>query len=90
MSENGEIYTASKNFTLPPALTALTNSTSVDNGKDENDSNVGDRGSVIICDDDQHQPDEGLRRCRGRCRCWSRTSCGTTWERKSQKKQKTF
>ena len=25
MSENGEIYTASKNFTLPPALTALTN-----------------------------------------------------------------
>ena len=29
MSENGEIYTAGKNFTLPPALTALTNSTSV-------------------------------------------------------------
>ena len=28
MSENGEIYTADKNFTLPPALTALTNSTS--------------------------------------------------------------
>ena len=28
MSENGEIYTAGKNFTLPPALTALTNSTS--------------------------------------------------------------
>ena len=28
MSENGEIYTASKNFTLPPALTALTNFTS--------------------------------------------------------------
>ena len=28
MSENGEIYTASKNFTLPPAVTALTNSTS--------------------------------------------------------------
>ena len=26
--ENGEIYTAGKNFTLPPALTALTNSTS--------------------------------------------------------------
>ena len=25
MSENGDIYTASKNFTLPPALTALTN-----------------------------------------------------------------
>ena len=24
----GEIYTAGKNFTLPPALTALTNSTS--------------------------------------------------------------
>ena len=28
MSENGKIYTAGKNFTLPPALTALTNSTS--------------------------------------------------------------
>ena len=28
MSENGEIYTAGKNFTLPPAVTALTNSTS--------------------------------------------------------------
>ena len=25
MSENGEIYTAGKNFTLPPALAALTN-----------------------------------------------------------------
>ena len=29
MSDNGEIYTAGKNFTLPPALTAGTNSTSV-------------------------------------------------------------
>ena len=28
MSENGEIYTAGKNFTLPPAVTALTNFTS--------------------------------------------------------------
>ena len=28
MSENGEIYTAGKNFTLPPALTSWTNSTS--------------------------------------------------------------
>ena len=28
MSENREIYTAGKNFTLPPAVTALTNSTS--------------------------------------------------------------
>ena len=28
MSENGEIYTAGKNFTLPPALTAWANSTS--------------------------------------------------------------
>ena len=28
MSENGKIYTAGKNFTLPPALTALTNSNS--------------------------------------------------------------
>ena len=30
MSENGEIYTAGKNFTLLPALTALTNSTSAE------------------------------------------------------------
>ena len=29
MSKNGEIYTASKNFTLPPAVTAVTNLTSV-------------------------------------------------------------
>ena len=29
MSENGEIYTAGKNFTLPPAVTAVTNSNSV-------------------------------------------------------------
>ena len=28
MSENGEIYTTGKNFTLPPAVTAWTNSTS--------------------------------------------------------------
>ena len=28
MSENGEIYTAGKNFTLLPALTGWTNSTS--------------------------------------------------------------
>ena len=28
MSEIGEIYTADKNFTLPPAVTAWTNSTS--------------------------------------------------------------
>ena len=28
MSENGEIYTAGKNFTLPLAVTAVTNSTS--------------------------------------------------------------
>ena len=28
MSENGEIYTAGKKFSLPPALTAWTNSTS--------------------------------------------------------------
>ena len=28
MSENGVIYTAGKNFTLPPAVTAVTNLTS--------------------------------------------------------------
>ena len=28
MSENGDIYTSSKNFTLPPAVTAVTNLTS--------------------------------------------------------------
>ena len=32
MSENGEIYTTGKNFTLPPALTAWTNSTSAHHG----------------------------------------------------------
>ena len=30
MSENGDIYSTGKNFTLPPALTAWTNSTSDD------------------------------------------------------------
>ena len=28
MNVNGDIYTASKNFTLPPAVTAVTNLTS--------------------------------------------------------------
>ena len=37
MSENGEIYTAGKNFTLPPAVTALTHSTS---GEDFNTSKL--------------------------------------------------
>ena len=32
MSKNGEIYTAGKNFTLSPAVTALTNSASVKMG----------------------------------------------------------
>ena len=31
MSENGEIYTTGKNFTLPPAATGWTNFTSVNN-----------------------------------------------------------
>ena len=31
ISENGEIYTAGENFTLPPALTGWTNSTSENN-----------------------------------------------------------
>ena len=30
MSKNGEIYTTGENFTLPPAVTALTNSNSED------------------------------------------------------------
>ena len=30
MSENGEIHTADKNFTLPPAMTAWTNLTSAE------------------------------------------------------------
>ena len=30
MSENRDIYTASKNFTLPPAVTAVTNLTSAE------------------------------------------------------------
>ena len=33
MSENGEIYTGGKNFTLPPAVTAWSNLTSAE--KDE-------------------------------------------------------
>ena len=37
MSENGEIYTAGKNFTLPPALTAWTNSNSANTGKSSTD-----------------------------------------------------
>ena len=43
MSENGEIYTAGKNFTLPPALTALTNSTSgcwMERNKTDNTSDL--------------------------------------------------
>ena len=40
MSENGEIYTAGKNFTLLPALTALTNSTSESNHLDCENSEV--------------------------------------------------
>ena len=32
MSKNGEIYTAGKNFTLPPGLTGWTNSTSDEGG----------------------------------------------------------
>ena len=32
MSESGEIYTAGKNFTLPPAVTGVTNSTSEEGG----------------------------------------------------------
>ena len=35
MSENGEIYTTGKNFTLPPALTGWTNSTSGNYGGDD-------------------------------------------------------
>ena len=37
MSENGEIYTAGKNFTLPPALTGWTNSTSAGKGGEQGD-----------------------------------------------------
>ena len=33
MSENGNIYTASKNFTLSPAVTAVTNLTSASSRK---------------------------------------------------------
>ena len=44
MSENGEIYTANKNFTLPPALTTWTNSTS-DNGA----SNSRKGTTVVVC-----------------------------------------
>ena len=48
MSENGEIYTAGKNFTLPSALTAWTNSTSEMNNRNEQwvESLVGDEGAT--------------------------------------------
>ena len=45
MSENGEIYTAGKNFTLLPALTGWTNSTSDDGGFDDDGGDLL-RGSV--------------------------------------------
>ena len=41
MSENGENYSAGKNFTLPPALTAWTNSTSEKDKQKEN--NIGEK-----------------------------------------------
>ena len=37
MSDTGEIYTAGKNFTLPPALTTWTNSTSANDDDDHAD-----------------------------------------------------
>ena len=40
MSENGEIYTAGKNFALPPALTAVTNLTSGRKGQGQHISAV--------------------------------------------------
>ena len=55
MSENGEIYTAGKNFTLLPAVTAQTNSTSdTEYGIGDGDGNVGDNG-----DDDKGDNDHG-------------------------------
>ena len=57
MSENGEIYTAGKNFTLPPALTAWTNSTSVSKV-------MGPNGELVVSAlgamDDQHMLAPGL------------------------------
>ena len=47
MSENGEIYTAVKNFTLPPALTALTNSNSAKN-TDEQLACLGENGQIWV------------------------------------------
>ena len=45
MSENGVIYTADKNFTLPPAVTAVTNSTS-------------DRRTALVCADHHYHQTE--------------------------------
>ena len=42
MSRNGEIYTAGKNFTLPPAVTAVTNLSS------EIPLGVEDLGSAVL------------------------------------------
>ena len=49
MSENGEIYTTGKNFTLPPVVTGWTNSTSVlgDKTDDHDDSSLADDVSSV-------------------------------------------
>ena len=52
MSENGEIYTAGKNFTLPPALTAWTNSTSeaiIKSGTQLNSAECNTLTQQLIC-----------------------------------------
>ena len=59
MSNNGEIYTAGKNFTLPPAVTAWTNSTSAPRchgGSEDNDDD--DDYDVFDGDDDNNDDDD--------------------------------
>ena len=60
MSENGEIYTAGKNFTLPPALTAWTNSTSVGSDDLIDHNQPHSRGGICHC-----------RHCRRQCKIFA-------------------
>ena len=60
MSENGKIYTADKNFTLPPALTAWTNSTSEDQRPLSLILELYHKGGSQEDEKEQFEPHEGV------------------------------
>ena len=60
MSENGEIYTGGKNFTLPPAVTAWTNLTS-DPGERRSYSQFVDVVTVADAYAEKHVDDNWCR-----------------------------